>query len=79
MNDINADPREEYLEKKFKDAAAIIAIDNYLKELSIQVSHSEFVQVSVSEVVNKLLDIRNLMPDVIIDGDEMAIASKKKK
>jgi len=66
-----------YVERKMKDAAPIIALDRYLQELSIQMSHSPFVQVSVSEVVDKLLDIRNLMPDVIIDGDEMAIESAK--
>lgn len=61
-----------YLDDKMAVAAPIIALDKYLKELSIQMGHSPFVQVSVSEVVDKLLDIRNLMPDVIIDGDEMA-------
>lgn len=65
-----------YLEGKMTDAAPIIALDKYLKELSIQMGHSPFVQVSVSEVVDKLLDIRNLMPDVIIDGDEMTKLSK---
>lgn len=60
-----------YIAQKEAEAAPIIALDKYLKELSVQMGHSPFVQVSVSEVVDKLLDIRNLMPDVIIDGDEM--------
>lgn len=70
------DAMNQYLEKKMTEAAPIIALDKYLKELSIQMGHSPFVQVSVSEVVDKLLDIRNLMPDVIIDGDEMTKISK---
>lgn len=70
------DAMNQYLEKKMTEAAPIIALDKYLKELSIQMGHSPFVQVSVSEVVDKLLDIRNLMPDVIIDGDEMTKVSK---
>jgi hypothetical protein len=69
------DPRAKYLAKKMAEAAPMIALDAYLHELSVQVSHSPYVQVSVSEVVDKLLDIRNLMPDVIIDGDEMTIQS----
>ena len=72
----NTDGKEKYLEEKMEQAAPAIALDRYLKELSIQASHSPHVQVSVTDVVDKLLDIRNLMADVIIDGDEMAIASK---
>ncbi|CAB4156620.1 hypothetical protein UFOVP658_84 [uncultured Caudovirales phage] len=72
----NTDGKEKYLEEKMEQAAPAIALDKYLKELSIQVGHSPHVQVSVTDVVDKLLDIRNLMADVIIDGDEMAIASK---
>lgn len=67
-----------YAEKIMKQASPVIALDRYLKELSIQMNHSPFVQVSVSEVIDKLLDIRNLMPDVIIDGDEMAKEAAKK-
>lgn len=61
-----------YMENKMSHAASIIALDKYLEELSVQMSHSQFVQVSVSEVVDKLLDIRNLMPDIVIDGDEIS-------
>ena len=74
--DKSIDLMNEYIENKMKEAAPIVALDNYLKELSIQMGHSPFVQVSVSEVVDKLLDIRNLMPDVVIDGDEMRKLSK---
>jgi hypothetical protein len=72
------DALSEYAEKIMKQAAPVAALDRYLKELSVQMNHSPFVQVSVSEVVDKLLDIRNLMPDVIVDGDEMAREAAKK-
>jgi hypothetical protein len=72
------DALSEYAEKIMEQAAPVAALDRYLKELSVQMNHSPFVQVSVSEVVDKLLDIRNLMPDVIVDGDEMAREAAKK-
>lgn len=73
------DPREEYLALKMQEAAPLIALDAYLHELAVQAAHSPFVQVSVSEVVDRLLDVRNLMPDVVIDGDEMTIMADKNK
>jgi hypothetical protein len=73
------DPREEYLALKMQEAAPMIALDAYLHELAVQVAHSPFVQVSVTEVVDRLLDVRNLMPDVVIDGDEMTIMANKNK
>ena len=36
-------------------------LDEYLKELSVKLSHSEFAQLSVGEVLDKLLDLRNLV------------------
>ena len=36
-------------------------LDEYLKELSAKLSHSEFAQLSVTEVINKLLDLRNMI------------------
>jgi hypothetical protein len=79
MENSITDPREEYLALKLQEAAPMIALDEYLQELAVQVSHSPFVQVSVSEVVDRLLDVRNLMPDVVIDGDEMTIMANKGK
>ncbi len=36
-------------------------LDDYLKELSAKLSHSEFAQLSVGEVLDRLLDLRNLI------------------
>jgi hypothetical protein len=36
-------------------------LDEYLKELSGKLSYSEFAQLSVGEVLDRLLDLRNLI------------------
>lgn len=36
-------------------------LDEYLKELSVKLSHSEFAQLSVGEILDTLLDLRNLI------------------
>lgn len=47
-------------------------IDEYLYELSKLVAHDKYFKVLASEVIDKLLDIRNSLPEVVIDGDDMA-------
>jgi len=47
-------------------------IDDYLSELSKLVAHDQHFKVLASDVIDRLLDIRNSMPDLVIDGDEMA-------
>ena len=46
-------------------------IDTYLAELSTQVKHDPFFKVLASEVMDKILDIRNSLPEIVSDGDEM--------
>jgi hypothetical protein len=46
-------------------------IDKYIYELSKLVAHDQHFRVLVSEVVDRLLDIRNSLPEIVIDGDEM--------
>jgi hypothetical protein len=46
-------------------------IDDYLSELSSQVKHDSHFKVLASEVMDRLLDIRNSITGVVIDGDEM--------
>jgi hypothetical protein len=43
------------------NATAESFLDDYLKELSVKLSHSEFAQLSVGEVLDRLLDLRNLI------------------
>jgi len=54
-------------------------IDEYLSELGKLVAHDQHFKVLASSVIDKLLDIRNSMPEIVIDGDEMAkhFGSKK--
>ena len=47
-------------------------IDDYLYELSKLVAHDQHFKVLASEVIDKLLDIRNSLPEIVIDGDDMA-------
>lgn len=52
-------------------ASKMKEIDNYLEELSSIYAHDKNTLLSVSSVVDRLLDIRNMVPEIIIDGDEM--------
>jgi hypothetical protein len=46
-------------------------LDEYLSELANIYSDDKFRLLPVYEVIDRLLDIRNSIPDIIIDGDEM--------
>ncbi len=48
------------MERQSNDTAESF-LDDYLKELSVKLSHSEFAQLSVGEVLDRLLDLRNLI------------------
>lgn len=43
------------------NALASEFLDEYLKELSGKLSYSEFAQLSVGEVMDRLLDLRNII------------------
>jgi len=50
-------------------------LDRYLSELSEIYSYDEFFKISISSVIDRLLEIRNIMLDngfLVVDGDELA-------
>jgi hypothetical protein len=46
-------------------------LDEYLAELSKIYASEKNRLLPISEVIDKLLDIRNSIPEFVIDGDEM--------
>jgi len=52
-------------------ASEVKEIDDYLEELSSIYAHEQHRLLSISSVIDRLLDIRNMTPDIILDGDEM--------
>ena len=70
QNNRNEHP-STYIEDFVQKASAHIGIEKYLLELSVKAKHSSDAIVSVSSVIDKLLDIRNSLPDIIFDGDEL--------
>lgn len=46
-------------------------LDEYLAELSKIYSSERNRLLPISEVIDKLLDIRNSIPELVLDGDEM--------
>jgi hypothetical protein len=52
-------------------ASEVKEIDDYLEELSDIYAHDQYRLLSIGSVIDRLLDIRNMTPDIILDGDEM--------
>lgn len=52
-------------------ASEVKEIDDYLEELSGIYAHDQNRLLSIGGVIDRLLDIRNMIPDIIMDGDEM--------
>lgn len=52
-------------------------IDKYLAELSEVYAYDSFSRISLENVINRLLEIRNSLPktkgrEIVIDGDELS-------
>lgn len=52
-------------------ASEVKEIDDYLEELSDIYAHDQYRLLSIGSVIDRLLDIRNMTPDIVLDGDEM--------
>jgi phage-related holin len=62
----------DYLSEIEDKVAINLEFQKYLGELSKKVTHSSEAVVSVTSVIDRLLDLYNLLPPVEIDGDSMA-------
>jgi hypothetical protein len=53
-------------------------IDNLIQQLLVKTLVSENSQLEIKHVINILLEIKDLIPEIVIDGDEMVKYFSKK-
>ena len=67
-----------YMERKKIENNVDFFIDNLIQQLLVKTLVSENSQLEIKHVINILLEIKDLIPEIVIDGDEMVKYFSKK-